>query len=273
MNLYATLQDLRLYLGLSSAQTGDDGLLLSLLGAASRLVEGSTGRHFYPVQKTVAHTCHHPAILMLRGDLISLDQITNGDGTTIPLSAAHVQPSSIVLDRTQAAFTHMGDPVDALSIEGLWGCHPDWANAWAESGDTVHDNPLSASAIALTVGDVEGPDSTGTRVRFAVGQLLRIEDEYLHVLAINPLTDVLTVRRGANGTTATIHASGTVIEVYQPPEDVRQACLRVAAWLYKQKDAGFVQSAGGLRGQIAVPPALPDDVQQILAPYIRVRVA
>jgi len=47
----------------------------------------------------------------------------------------------------------------------------------------------------------------------------------------------------------------------------------VVSWLYKQKDAGFVQSAGSLRGQVVVPPALPGDVQQILAPYVRVRVA
>jgi hypothetical protein len=106
---------------------------------------------------------------------------------------------------------------------------------------------------------------------FAVGQLLAIEDEYVQVQGV--AGEALTVMRGANGTTPASHALNSPIQIYQPPEDIRQACLRVANWLYKQKDAGFVQAAGGLRGQVMVPPALPADVQQILDPYVRVLVA
>lgn len=105
-----------------------------------------------------------------------------------------------------------------------------------------------------------------------MGQLLRIEDEYLHGLAINTTTNTLTVARGVNGTTAASHAQSTAIDVYAIPADIRGVCLRIASWLYKQPDAGFVQATGGLRGALAVPPALPDDVQRLLAPYVRVRV-
>ena len=100
-----------------------------------------------------------------------------------------------------------------------------------------------------------------------MGQLLRVENEYLSICAINTTTNALSVERGVNGTTPASHAQGTAIYVFQPPEDVKQA------WLYKQKDAGSVQAAGNLRGQVLVPPALPDDIQQILAPYMRIRVA
>ncbi|MBN1963313.1 MAG: hypothetical protein JW910_01620 [Anaerolineae bacterium] len=279
MTIYATLTGLRRVLGLGSSDTADDDLLLALLGAASRLIEGYAGRRFYPVRQVRSYSCTDPAILLLDGDLLALHELVNGDGSTISASAYHLHPpggpvkSSIALDRTQAAFTHDGDPVDAIEVDGTWGFHPDWANAWTESGDSVQDDPLTADATALTVSDADAPEITGYGVRFAVGQVIRIEDEYLHVLAVNATTNVLTVARGVNGTTAAAHAKSTAIDLYQPPEDVRQACLRVASWLYKQKDAGFVQAAGSLRGQIVVPPALPDDVQQILAPYMRVRVA
>jgi hypothetical protein len=279
VNVYANLEEVRRYLALASSQTTDDDLLLMLLGAASRLIEGYTGRCFYPARQTDTYSYDAPALLLLRRDLLSLHTLTNGDGSPISASDYHLHPagesvkSSVVLDRTQVVFTHTGDPVDAISVDGTWGCHPGWATAWADSGDSVQDDPLSSSATTLTVGDADALDPTGSWARFAVGQLLRIEDEYLHVLAINTTTNVLTVARGVNGTTAASHAQDTTIEVYQPPQDVRQACLRVASWLYKQKDAGFVQAAGSLRGQITIPPALPDDVQQILAPYVRVRVA
>jgi hypothetical protein len=279
LNIYATLADLRRYLGLTSAQTGDDDLLLTLLGAASRLIEGCARRQFYPARQTRAYTVGDPAMLLLHGDLLDLHSLINGDGTTIAAAAYHLEPageavkSSILLDRAQAVFTHDGDPVDAVSVEGTWGYHPGWPDAWMESGDSVQDDPLAASATALAVTDADAPGPTGYGARFAVGQLIRIEDEYLHVLAVNAVTNTLTVARGANGTTAISHNQDTDIAIYRPPEDVRQACVRVASWLYKQKDAGFVQAAGSLRGQVLVPPALPEDVQQILAPYVRVRVS
>lgn len=279
MNLYATLTELRRYLGLSSAQTGDDDLLLLFLDGASRLIEAYAGRQFYPLRKTRYYICSDPALLLLGGDLLALHGLTNGDGSTMNLSAVHLEPagcsvqSSILLDRTQAAFIHNGDPVDAIAVDGTWGYHSDWTTAWAASGDSVSDNPLSSGANTITVTDVDGPDVTGLGIRFAVGQLLQIEDEYLHVLAIDTALNRLTVARGVNGTTAASHTQGTFINVYQPPEGIRQVCLRVAAWLYKQKDAGFIQAANSLRSQIAVPPALPDDVQSILAPYSRLVVA
>ncbi|MBN2303077.1 MAG: hypothetical protein JXQ72_01280 [Anaerolineae bacterium] len=279
MNVYATMDELRRYLGLSASQTGDDDLLLVLLGAASRLIETYTGRHFYPVLETRAYSYQDPAWLLLDADLLSLDTLTNGDGNTIDSGAYHLRPageavkSGVLLDRTQAVFAHDGDPVDAIQVAGTWGFHPAWPEAWTDSGDSVQDNPLSASATTITVNDADAVGAAGYWARFAVGHLLRIESEYLHVLAVDAATNTLTVARGVNGTTAAAHVQDTGIDIYQPPEDVRQVCWRVAAWLYKQKDAGFVQMAGGLRGQIAVPPALPADVEQVLAAYVRVGVA
>jgi hypothetical protein len=278
LNIYATLTDLRRYLSLTSAQTDDDGLLLTLLGAAARLIDAYTGRRFYPVRQAHPFTYDDPALLLLHDDLLTLHSLTNGDGSALSSAVYHLHPSavsvksSIVLDRTQAVFTHDGDPVDAISVDGTWGYHPDWSNAWASSGDSVQDNPLTSSATLITVTDADAPESTGYGQRFAVGQLLRLESEYVHVLAVNTTQNKLTVARGVNGTTAASHAQDTAIDIYRPPEDMRQVCLRVATWLYKQQDAGFSLAAGSLRGQMIVPAALPEDVQQVLAPYMRVRV-
>jgi hypothetical protein len=279
MNVYATLACLRRYLGLADSQTGDDDLLLTLLETASRLLDGYASRCFYPARQTQTYTVSDPALLLLDRDLLALHALTNGDGSAISLDDVHLQPSgaavrsSLLLDRTRAVFTHAGDPVDAVSVDATWGCHPGWADAWADSGDSVQDDPLTAAATEVTVADADAVDPGICGARFSPGQLIGIEEEYLHVLAVDSGTNVLTVARGVNGTTAASHAQDSAIAVYQPPDDIRGACLRVAAWLYRQKDAGFVQVTGGLRGQVMVPPALPDDVQQILAPYVRVRVA
>ena len=278
MNLYATLADLRRYLALNTAQTADDDLLLELLRAASRLIEGYAARRFYPRHQTRTYTVQRADVLLLDDDLLELQALTNGDGQPIPLAAVHAQPagrvaSRLVLDRGQAVFTHSGAPTDALAVQGIWGFHPFWEEAWPTSGDSVQNAPLTADAAALNVTDADAPDVRGYGARFAVGQLLRIGDEYLHVLAVDTAANVLTVARGVNGTQATEHVQGTPIDVYSVLDDVRSACLRLASWLYRQPDAGFVQVGGGLSGRLVVPPALPNDVQAILTPYVRVRVA
>jgi hypothetical protein len=132
---------------------------------------------------------------------------------------------------------------------------------------------LAADAVTITVTDADAPNASGYGQRFATGQLLTIEDEYMHVLAVDTAINVLTVARGTNGTTAAAHAQNTPIAIYLPPVDIQQVCLRVTTWLYRQQDAGFAMTAGSLRSQILVPAALPDDVQQILAPYARVQVS
>lgn len=279
-NMYAALDDLRRYLGLSAAQTSDDGLLWMFLEAAGRLIERHTGRRFYPALETRVMAFHTAQRVLLDDDLLDVHAVTNGDGTPIPLDAIRREPanqavsSALVVDPAQAAFVPGDRPSHAIAVAGIWGYHPAWADAWCDSGDRLQ-NPLGdeTGTGLLDVLDADGAGPDGVNPRFAVGRLLRLDDEYMQVRVVDGAANRLTVSRAVNGTTAGSHAIGAVIERYEPPADVRQVCLRVAGWLYRQKDAGFVQTALGLRGQVAIPPALPDDVQVVLAPFVRLRVA
>lgn len=57
-----------------------------------------------------------------------------------------------------------------------------------------------------------------------------------------------------------------------PPADIVQACVRASAWLYKQRDGAFGQTARPEIGIIETPLALPPDVRELLKPYRRTRV-
>lgn len=57
-----------------------------------------------------------------------------------------------------------------------------------------------------------------------------------------------------------------------PPDDIVQACVRASAWLYKQRDGAFGQTARPEIGIIETPLALPPDVRELLKPYRRARV-
>lgn len=55
-----------------------------------------------------------------------------------------------------------------------------------------------------------------------------------------------------------------------PPDDVTQACIRYAAYMYHQKDAAIYETtAFPASGVITTPVGIPIDVQQLLDPYRR----
>ena len=250
MYVLATLYQLRQRLGLSAGDTDDDGRLLAALQAASAQIEQAAGRHFTPYIATIRHDVTHSRELLLDDDLLALDAITNGDGSSLDTLEVMTVPESVfdgpasVLRLTGGQiFTWEETPQQAVAVSGIWGWHDRWSRAWRGSADSVVDDPLSAAAATLTVNDADGADSNLLSPRFQVGHLLRINEEYMRVLAVDAGTNTLTVLRGVNGTMASVHAQDAPIDVFQPALPVEMLCLRWAQWLYKEPDSRVFSAA------------------------------
>lgn len=73
--------------------------------------------------------------------------------------------------------------------------------------------PLPRSTIneALDTSETDVTVATGTGVNFVVGDTVRVGNEFMVVTAVNVSTDVLTVTRGALGSTAAVATSGAEI--------------------------------------------------------------
>ena len=154
------------------------------------------------------------------------------------------------------------DPV-LVTIGGFWGYQPDWDNAW-DSVDTVQDDPsISAAASALTVANVDGADGWGFTPRISRGSLLRIESEYLEVTATDVVTNIATVIRGVNGTTAAVHLKDVAVEVFRVHEPVRRAVARQAAFLYARRGAYESSSVSDL-GVVNFPSDLLAEFRHIM---------
>lgn len=243
MNVLSTLHLLRRHLSIGSADSSDDDRLLLALESASGMIERMANRRFSPRVASLKHnlSLHDVAELALDEDLLQLTQLINGDGAVIDVANIIALPDNgdapiAALRLTGASFTYDESPFQAITVSGTWGWHDRWSQAWLNSADTVQNNPLSDTATSVTVVDADGADSFNLTPRFQVGQLLKIDSEYLRVTGINTTTNVLTVLRGVNGTTAAAHNLATAIFIYQPPHDVEMLCLRWAAWLYKEPD-------------------------------------
>lgn len=242
MNSLATLYKLKQRLGLESDT--EDTQLRAVLDSATAQIQRLTNRYFMPRVEAISHDMYSARELLLDDDLLELTALLNGDGSSIEVDDVLTLPNdgtpASVIILLRDLFTWEATALKAINVTGVWGWHDDWSSAWRASGDSVQDNPLSSSATTLTVTDADGIDSAQESPRFQVGHLLKIENEYLRVLAItiNELADdTLTVQRGVNGTTVVAHAHDTAIEVYQPPADIELLVLRWATWLYKEPDS------------------------------------
>ena len=233
MYTLATADQLRSRLGLAPADNVDEERLWRALTAASARIEGASGRHFTPRLATLAHDVRDARELTLADDLLQLQRLTNGVGREIELLAVQTLPvategSASVLRLSGAQrFVWSGSPLAAIQVTGIWGWHERWSLAWQSGVDSAQDNPLAASAAALQVTDSS---------RFEAGQLLRMGDEYLRLLAIDSATHTLNVQRAAQGTAAVAHSRGASVDIYQPPRAVTLLCLRLALWLYREPD-------------------------------------
>jgi hypothetical protein len=241
MYLLNTLYALRAHLGLATAETADDPRLIAALQAAAFQVERAAGRRFSPRKAALQHTITRATELLLDDDLLELSALANGDGTTVPLNNVILLPDDApaggLLLTAGSSFIWTQTPIQAVTVTGIWGWHDRWATAWRDTADTVQNNPLGSTATSITVADADGADTTVETPRFQVGHLLKIENEYLRVLAVNTATNVLTVLRGVSGTTAAAHALNTPIYTFQPVPDIAAIALTRAAHLYREPDA------------------------------------
>ena len=238
MYTIATLYELQRHLGLSDIDAATAADLRHALQKAGHLIETLTQRRYCPyIQSREAPVDPNtPSELILPDDLLQLTAIRRGDGSAIQLDEIRRVPDQPDLPASLLIATSDGAGFSAgtdnpLSITGVWGWHDRWTRAWQDSGDSVRDASLSARATSISVDAADGLDAASGAPRFQVGQLLRIDDEYLRLTAIDASSDELTVLRGVQGSEPAIHARGAGIETFAAVPAIRDLCLRYAALL------------------------------------------
>lgn len=294
MNVYATADELKEFLqgGLEvNVEEEDEPLLKKFCIKASRMFDAwaTNGvpptRRFYPniITKHYDHPSNDVTRLNLFDDLLEITSLTTENGATNITVSDYVLAAAkgdygrtpysqiqLLENATVTAFTYDGTIRKANALTGIWGYHNEWSEAWEDSGDSVQDDPLSSSATVITVNDADGDDINGLPFRFKAQQLLRIENEYLWLIYVNPTSNQLTVRRGMNGSTAASHTQGKAIEVFQPMADLRLAIEALVTYLYKRRASIGSETDRALAtadGILVLPNSLPDEVTLNLKSY------
>jgi hypothetical protein len=285
---YATLTQIRAYLKLEATETGDDTLLQTFITWANQQLDAKrrgdvrleTRYYDYPikaasqmgvydvetwVQQMNAAGLLSQGRLLLDDDLLALISVTNGDGNALPttelvLEPANLYPKHILRTKRGSSYSWLmgtnGEREQVIAVTGWWGYHPDYGGAWINT-DAVGNDPLAANGTSITVA---------ASSRFQVGQMLKIESEFVLVTALASGTS-LTVTRGVNGTTAAAHVKNTVIYRYNAYGNYALAATRLVAWRYRQKDANvFEKTTSFETGTTIIPAALPEDIKALMPP-------
>ncbi|OQY76900.1 MAG: hypothetical protein B6D42_16835 [Anaerolineae bacterium UTCFX5] len=220
----------------------DSTRIESALRIAQAEIETLTGRRYAPLMKTVVHWARPGDVMLaLRDDLLELSSVRDADGVDYAIADITWHGGILCLpDGVQLP----GGPVE---IGGLWAFHPAPDQAFRDT-EAVLAAAADSADVTITLDDVDGADAWGDTPRVRIGHLIRIGDELLRVTAI--AGDMLTVRRGENGTAPVDHAANAPILRYVPAYQAKSLALRLAAWLYREGEGehGRAWPAGIDRG-------------------------
>src|SRR5574341_73368 len=243
---YTTVNEVRsVYKEIAGA--GDDPLFLEIIQEVSRMIDEQSNRSFVPQVDTRLFDLpplRKPNYLfsmqtigaqageeiMFDLDLLVLTTLTNGDGTVIDSSKYWLHPNnktpkfSIALRPSSGLIwqpSSGGDVEQVISALGIWGYHDDYNNAWTGAGTITDGAGITANATTYTA-------STGHGIQ--AGFLLKMENEFVYVPTV--ATNLITIVRGVNGSTAAAHATATPVSYWKNHAGIVGLCRRSVASLY-----------------------------------------
>lgn len=255
MTLYATLDDAKTQA--KATATGEDDVLQRNLRVVSRRIDrlfASRRPHFAPyieqrefyLDPAMVNTSEYTfrfsdPLLALTAVTVASEALTLATQVEAwPTLATPYHKLRLVCYGSWYSFCNSTNEWPLVKITGTWGYHRDWANAW-QTITTLNGAIVSTTATSITLTNVDAADAWGLTPGISAGSLIRIDSEYLEVTATNTTTNVATVRRGVNGSTAATHLTSTAVEAYQVEDAIRDVVARQAA--FKNKRRGSYENA------------------------------
>lgn len=281
MYLYATIQDIddqSFNSNTYSTATADTRRVVDYLRRVTKRVEKITGYRFVPETKTyyINERGLYDRRMFTQLELhdrpiVSIDSIVSGS-TTVTSTEYRLYPYNTTpafkIERLNDTYwtQELTDSDDRIAITGTFVYRQDYdRDGWVSSGDSVQDvGGINASVTTVTVTDADGSDENGL-TRFSVGNVIRIDSEYMVILSIDTGANTLTVKRGELGTTAAAHDNATVIDVWSVEPDIVRACQLIVA--YNINNTGNFTQATIDGTFITTSLEIPDEAKELLYEY------
>jgi hypothetical protein len=271
VNGYSTLQAIKDLLNITAVNTTDDGVLNSLVNAASRYIDDYTRRTFYPRIAELLLDTPRGRKLYLPDDLLAIITLTNGDAEVLTtadylLEPANIYPKWAIMFKQSSTKFWSTDAYNnteqVISVEGWWGCRQRYAeHAWTLGSTLNEGGVLNATDTTFTV-------TSGTL--FNAGNIIKIEDEIMNV-ASKSTNDITVNKRGDNGSTAATHADTLPVYIWSVEPAVELAFQMIVRNFYHNR---FGQNTTGISqitaaGVVLAPEDIPKSAINMLDPFVR----
>lgn len=257
---YSTVDEMRGdYLEQTDAKR--DPLILSIIREASHMIDSSAKTFFAPRIMTRNFdlprwgTAQWPAMLPTRTDLLTDNSklggmytsylnfdwdlleiltLTNGNATSITSDKYWVYPANYYPKRSlrlkpTSGVTWLPDSSgnweQVISLNGVWGRHDDYANAWQGAGTVASGLTSSAAAATYTASSGHG---------IKAGMLLKVDSEYVYAASVSDTA--IGITRAVNGSTATTHADASAVYYWAYDEAVKGLARRAATALFRLRN-------------------------------------
>ncbi len=278
-NTYATLPEFQAYFTARgqtiTTNAADDVVIDGLLEQASRFLETKTSRWFYPRIETryydlPARGVHYVRDLYFDTDVLEIITFLNGDLTAIdatkynllpsnesPRYALQMKVSTTLIWQLDA----LGDWEGVLALTSYNGYHNHYAADGWKVGGTLGAAITDTTTLAFTA-------STGHSL--AVGQVIKIGNE-LQIVGTVSSNTITPLSRGDNGSTAATHLISTVVYIWRPMEETRNAVMEIARTAYSRR---FGKSSGATEtitaaGVVLSPRDIPAMAEEFIKTYQR----
>lgn len=278
MTNYCTLAEVKAELK-ATTTTDDSDVRRSMRQVSARIdaLMGTPRRPFFapyteqrkfPIISTRIDSFYN--VYWLRQHILSVSAVTRGSDTLTANVELYSNNSSVAqgLHLTSTGISWYSDETlpQFIQVTGVWGWHEDYTNAYAHVDDLAAD-VATTTATSITVADADGADLDGFTPRFSPGNLIQVGSELMEVTAVNTSTNILTVKRGVNGTTAATHTTGDDVNVYQVDERVKRIAARQTGLLYARRGAYQVETLDGV-GVITYPQDLLTELRNSLTEFL-----
>jgi hypothetical protein len=242
---YTTIADVRGTL-VGSTKTDQDDLYYDLIVSTSRDIDKLSGRKFVPRIETLLYDTPQGRCLKFGDrDILEVQSITNGDGTTISPSGFFLEPandypkSHVELKATSGVMFQLanGEARQALSVVAITGYHGEYAEAW----------PSTLGVLAAAIETSNATTFTCTTGKLRAGDLIQIGSEWMYVVSVTvAASDTVTVVRGVNGSTAATHLVSAPIYRWSNPS-IEMLCRNavLAQEKLKNNPVGETVALGG----------------------------
>ena len=271
----------------------------SYLLRATRFIQRHTRRDFFPWRETrsfpIPHAFHnlsmrrYPAAhLIVDQDLIEIFTLNNGSEDVDPSFYYNIETNikphyGIAIKFPKywgglfggvSPYKRYDEPI--ITVDALWGYAENIGgyryptDFWISTNYAL-ESALNATDTGFGITNVdERVDDVGENP-FVKGRLLRIDDEYMEVTSVNTTTDVVSVKRGVRGSTASEHDVNSLVDRWRVIDDIVEACLQIAK-TWREADLAVGGRVGVSDVSVGAEIAIPSDPMGILDSYQRSQV-